>query len=59
MFTSYDKAIAAFLTAILSMLVLWGLPVPDFLKDPTMVTTISGLLSGIVVYIVPNKKPVA
>lgn len=59
MFTSFDKAIAAFLTAVLSIAVLVGLPVPEFLKDPTMVATISGLLSGIVTYLVPNKKTAA
>ena len=55
MFTSYDKAIAAFLTALLSILVMVGLPMPDFLKDPATIAAISGVLSGIVTYLVPNK----
>lgn len=59
MFTSFDKALAAMIAAIVSMLVLWGLPVPAFMQDPTTQATIVTVITGIVTYLVPNKKPVA
>jgi hypothetical protein len=60
MFTSFDKALAAFLGAGLSMLALWGLPVPAFLQDPATQGALVALISGVLAYVVPNKaKPAA
>lgn len=59
MFTSYDKAIAAFLMAVVSIAVMAGLPVPEFLKDPTTMASVAGVLTGIITFLVPNKKPTA
>lgn len=57
MFTSFDKAIAAFLTALVSIIALTGLNLPDFFKDPATIAAIASVLSGIVTYFVPNKTP--
>jgi len=55
MITTFDKAIAAFLGALLSILVLLHVPVPTFLEDPTLQATIGALIAGILTYFVPNK----
>lgn len=54
MFTTFDKAIAAFLTAIVSMLSLAHLANLSWLT-PDMITGISGVLAGLVTYAVPNR----
>lgn len=58
MFTSYDKAIAAVLTGFVSVLALTGLNLPSFLTDPATVAVLSSVITGLVTYLVPNKKPV-
>ncbi len=58
MITSFDKAIAALIGAVLSMAVMFGLDVPDFFKQPEAVTAVSGLVAGLLTWLVPNKvKP--
>lgn len=55
MITTIDKAIAALIVPVLSLLVLFHAPVPAALTDPTTITLITGVITGIVTYFVPNK----
>jgi hypothetical protein len=55
MLTTFDKALAAFIGAGISMLALWGLPVPAFLQDPATQAAVVAAISGILAYAVPNK----
>ena len=55
MFTTFDKAIAGLLGGLLSVLALLGLPLPEFLQNPEMVATVSGFISALLVYLVPNR----
>ncbi|OCC01852.1 hypothetical protein BA190_26940 [Labrys sp. WJW] len=60
MFTSFDKAIAAFITSLVSILVLLGIYVPAFLQDPATIGSIAAIVSGIIggiTYGMPNKSP--
>lgn len=59
MFTSFDKAIVAFLGSIVSMLVLAHVPLPSWLQDQNTLTilgtSLGGLLTGLLTFITPNK----
>ena len=55
MFTTIDKAIAALLTAVISILALLGLNLPAFVKDPATVAAITGVITAMVTWLVPNK----
>ena len=60
MITSFDKAVAALTGAVLSMAIMFGFDVPEFFKQPETVTAISGLVAGLLTWLVPNKvKPAA
>lgn len=53
MLTTWDKAIAAFLTAIVTTLAVLNIDVSWL--TPAMQTAIVGLLTGLVTWLVPNK----
>ncbi len=54
MFTTFDKAIVAFLTGLLAVLdVFFGL---NFGLDEGTIAGLAGVLAPILVYLVPNKK---
>lgn len=57
MYTTFDKAIAGFVAALLALIATtkWGGP----LADPTVQTTITSIVVSVVVYLVPNKGAVA
>ncbi len=55
MFTSYDKAIAALIMPILSLLVLSGF-LPEGLATPEIVAGLTGIITGLAAYFVPNKE---
>jgi len=58
-FTTFDKAIAALIGSILSILALLGVTVPDFFNGPIMTQIISvvlpSLLPTIMVWLSKNK----
>lgn len=53
MITSFDKAIVALLGALLSIAAAFGLKV-DW-ATPEVITSIGGVLTALLVYVVPNK----
>ncbi len=53
MITTFDKAIVALLGAVLSIAATFGLKV-DW-ATPEVVSSIGGILTALLVYIVPNK----
>lgn len=55
MFTTFDKAIAAFLAAIISLLTLSHVALPGFLTDQTTQTAIAAFITGVITYLIPNK----
>lgn len=55
MFTSFDKAIAAFLASVVYIFSTFGLDLP-FISDPSVQGVIGGLIVAIVTYFVPNKE---
>jgi len=55
MFTTIDKAIAALITPVLSLLALYGL-LPEALTTPEIIGAFTALITSLVVYFVPNKK---
>lgn len=55
MFTSMDKAWAALVTGAVSVMVMLGMDVPEFLKGPEAVAAVSSVASMLAVYFVPNK----
>lgn len=55
MFTSYDKAIAALITPVISILVLAGL-VPEDLASEATIAALTAVVTGLVTYLVPNKE---
>ena len=56
MFTKYDKAIAAFVGALFPILAVFGLDLPESVKDPKVVGSMSVVLSTILTFIFPNKE---
>ncbi len=54
--TSFDKAIVALLGALVTIAAQFGLPVGW--ATPEIITTVGGVLTALLVYLVPNKKPV-
>lgn len=55
MFSSYDKAIAALVTPILSILILSGV-LPEDLATEEIIAGITGAVTGIVAWLIPNKE---
>jgi len=55
MFTSIDKAIGAFLTSIVSILVLTNV-VSEGVLTPEMIAGIAAIVTAGVTYVLPNKK---
>jgi hypothetical protein len=51
---AYNKAIAAFLTALVGMIALWWPPVANF-ASPELVATVASLIGSLLVYAIPNK----
>ena len=56
MITSFDKAIAALLGAVLSIAVMLGFDLPAFFKQPETITAISGMVAGLLTWLVPNRS---
>ena len=54
MFTSFDKAIAALVTPIVSLLTLSGV-LPESVATPEVVAGITALVTALAVYLIPNK----
>jgi hypothetical protein len=54
MFTSFDKAIAAFLSSLIFIIGTWYAPA---LGLQGIVEPVSAVLTALVVYLVPNKAP--
>jgi hypothetical protein len=55
MFTSWDKAIAAIVTPLLSILVLAGF-LPEDLATDGFIAGMTSALTGLVTWLVPNKE---
>jgi hypothetical protein len=51
-----DKAIAALIGAGVSIAVLLGTDVPEGMKEPAMVSSISAVAAGVLTWLVPNKS---
>ena len=54
--TVFNKAVAAFIGALATMLGFAHIEMPSFLMDPTVQATISAIIVSAVTYFVPNKK---
>lgn len=54
MFTTFDKAIAALVAPIMSLLTLSNI-LPDSFNTPEVITSLTGFITAVVVYFVPNK----
>ena len=55
MFTSFDKAIAALVGALLTIAATFGLPT-DW-ATPEIIGVIGSVLTSLLTFVVPNKKP--
>ena len=55
MFTTIDKAIAALIGSLIALGVLFGLPVPEFMQQPSWALSIAGGVSAVLTWAVPNK----
>jgi hypothetical protein len=55
MLTQYDKAIAAFLSALIGLLVAFNLPVGWI--DQNVILAVTPFIAAIITWIVPNKPP--
>lgn len=55
MFTTFDKALAAFLASVVSLLAVFNIDVP-FLADPAVQGVIVTVAVTVFTYLVPNKK---
>ena len=53
MISQYDKAIAGLLAALVTLLAAFGIK-PDWLS-PELLTAATPIITGLVVYLVPNK----
>jgi hypothetical protein len=53
---TFSKALAAGLGSFVSMLALWGLPVPEFMNDPSVQMAFVTLATVVFTYFAPANK---
>jgi purine-cytosine permease-like protein len=50
----YNKAIVAFLTALVSLIAIWWPPIAQY-ASTEIIVSVSGVIGAVLVYLVPNK----
>lgn len=52
----FNKAVAAIIGGLISLVTLLGLPLPEVFKDPAVVASITGVISTLLVVLAPANK---
>ncbi len=55
---TFSKALAAGLGSLVSMLALWGIPMPDFMSDPSVQMGFVTVVTALATYFAPANKAV-